>query len=871
MLSAVAFTAPHAALAGVYLVSPKATTPGAVIEYGGKQYTVGTTAFTSAKDVMAIPPAAKSTVNFAPGTYADAFTVSVDGLKLMGSNTYQDPRAETRKNPSIITARITVNANSVEINGFNFNGEGSVYNNAATRTAPMSGLVYQYNVAENLTIARATNTAFIRLGKIASDATANDAASRCRYADIKIQHNLFKGAAAPVFIQLAGASGTTTVADNKFSSGATSIRMDNVIGTVNVKFNKFMEVGSETKDLGGDFCVQINRSAAEGTTEFNIMHNDFRNCVGQTSLYPLIRFYPGKAGEADQVSPVNCSMNINYNVFRGKEQVHADYNYVYYADKGTSGAVRSDFSGNVFDNTQYQFAFGNRPGQTDLQRFYATAYGPVDPKNCTFGTFKTATALTESSVLQSFDYDPVLGDIYYIQVSYAGTVSGDPKPLMITRLKADGTTSKMKLVWAGHGTNMAVANIGGKPYIFTGGKATMKSDGSETRADACCWFRYVGGATADLRNDSFTHSGTTYPIKTYDRASKNNEYPAVDEVSRLFCSRTTGTNVNYFAIFNLDDMLTDPSTAKALSTCTINKGDNPTSTSGDKGYNTWDHQGYTIHGDYLYILEGVGTESATALNGKPTLWLHVYDWRRKQFVIRRQLTNSTINGLTHGEPEGIKVRLNSDGHAEILVGVAVGSSGARKATIYKYTPKAATFALSNAKHVTDVSRLDLTTTTGNPVTGTVVVTNTNLHGGVTTPVSGSKQFTAEKSKASAWHPETTVTVTYNPVADMQKHSGYLRVSSPMAVDVIVPVTGTNSTATGVADIAIDPAGHCSVSTEGMTATVTGLTALSSELYTLDGRLVATALGSEVTAPAHGIYILKATTLGNHRYTFKVAL
>ena len=859
--------------AGTYLISPAATTAGETITYDGKKYIVGITAFATPKALLAAAPAEKSTVNIAPGTYSEAFTISINGLKLIGPNAYIDARAQTRVSPAIFTARIGIKANSIEINGLDFSGNGQVYNTTATREAPVSGLIFRFNSISGSTLERKKNNAFLNLGKAADGEDAVQASSRLRYSDINIQHNIFKGDATPNFIQLAGASGTTTVSDNKFSSGGTSIRLDNTVGTVNIKFNKFMEVGESTKSLGGDFCIQINRSAGESSTTFNIQHNDFRNCVGQTSLYPVIRFYPGAAGSTNLVNPVNCSMNVNHNVFRGKTQVHADYNYLYYADKGTSGDVASNFRFNVFDNTDYQFAFANRPGQTSLQRFYATAFGPVDTKNCTFGTFKAATAISAATVLQSFDVDPATGDMYYVQLSGAGTINGDPKPLYITRLKPDGTKSKMTLTWAGHGTNLAVANIGGKPYIFTGGRATLKADGSETRADACCWFRYVGGSTADLRKTSFTHNSTTYPIKAYDREGKNNEYPAIDEVSRLFCSRTTGTGKNYFQIFDLDEMLADPSSAKAIKSVTLNKGDNPTSNASDKGYNTWDHQGYTIHGDYLYIMEGVGTESSTALSGKPTLFLHVYDWRRNKFVYRRRLSDATLLANTHGEPEGVKVRLNSSGHAEILVGVAVGSSGSRKAAIYKYTPKSAAFSLSNAKHSASESSISLTTTSGVKVSKDITTTNTNLHGGVTTPVSGSKQFSASKSKASAWHAETTVTVTYTPVDDVKQHSGFLRISSPMATDVTIPINAVNTTATGVGDVSVDAAAEPVISIRNGYVTVEGLTPSRIEIFNAaTGAMICSSVPEDTPQlTARGVYIVRVTTLGDHRWTKKIIL
>lgn len=839
------------AMAETYLVSPQAATaaPGTEVTYNGKKYVAGTTAFGTIMDLMTAGPAESSTVNVAPGTYGDACSVTVDKLSFVGPNAYQDPRTETRTNQAYITARINVKANGTKFNGFDFKDGGQIYNTAATRQTPIDGLTFTYNVVNGSTLEPGDKVAIIKLGSYATGETAPTADVQMRYKNVNISHNIFKGAHTVNYIQIAGAAVKTTVTDNKIQNGGTSIRLDHATGVVDVKFNKFMEIGQETLAGGGSFCVQINRSAFEGTTEFNIMHNDFRKCTGQTSLYPVIRFYPGKAASTNLVTPVGCSMNIKHNVFRGKDQVHDTYNYVYYADKGTSGNVKTDIRYNVFDRNDYAFAYANRIGSDELNLWYADNYGLVDPKTSTFGTFKGATSISATTVLQSFDVDPQTGDIYYIQLSNAGTISSDPKPLYVTRLKPDGTQQRMTLVWAGHGTNMAVAYVDGKLNIFTGGRATLKTDGTETRADACCWFQFVSGATADLRKSSFTYNSKTYDIHCYDRANKNNEYPAVDEISRLFCSRTTGTGVNYFAIYDLDQVLADPDGASALSTCTIKKGDNPTTVTGDAGYNTWDHQGYTIHGDCLYIMEGVGTESSTALNGKPTLWLHIYDWKRKQFVARRQLKDATLLANTHGEPEGVKVRRNADGHAEILVGVAVGGSGARKAAIYKYTPTAGTYTLSNASHKADTEAINMSTVTGTPVTQTVTVTNTNLHGGVTAQIGGSRQFTVDKSKAQAWNTATTLTVTYTPKATEETHNAFLRVSSPMAVDMVIPMTGVNTTPSSVTD----------VTTETPEPQVYGNTVEGKGLinvYNLSGVCVMTATDTaDLTSLPHGIYIV----------------
>lgn len=795
-----------------YYVTPSATKTGDIIWFRHQAYTVGTNCFATIKAALAANPAANSYIFVGPGTYSDAVTVSVEGLKLYGANSYQDPRCATRTNPSIITGRMTINANSVIVNGFNFTGAGQVYNNTATKAAPLSTFKFIYNVVESSTLTSTKNVGVVKLGTVVDDANAPTAAVQAKYVDITVSHNIFKGAATPQFVQIAGASGTTSIDDNKFTSGANSIRLDNATGTVNIRYNKFADVGTANEASGGNFCVSINRSAYSGTNVFNILGNDFNNCIGQTSLYPVIRFYTGEEGATDCVLPKGCSVNVKNNVFRNKKKIHADYNYVYYANKGTGADIKTDISGNSVDDRTYCFAWCKSANSGALERFYGDSYASLNPSRATFGTHKAAVTTQAVTVLQSFDYDPKSGDYFYIQLDNSSRQTtmkskyGDPKSLRMSHYIASSASwSHVDVVWGGHGTNMATCRIGGQLYIFGGGNATLKADGSETRSDGISWFRYIGGSTVDLRKSSFTYNGTSYPIKTYVWSGHTNVYPAVDEVSRLLALRSTSGTKNYYAIFDLDDFLADPANATILRNVTITKGDDATTTSGDKGYNTWDNQGFTISGDFLYVLEGVGTENSAARNGKPTIVVHCYNWRTKKFTYRKFMTQSTLLGLTHGEPEGIKIRRNSAGNAEMLIGVAVGASGARKAAIYKWTPKADDSAagLSSATHTADVSSITFNgTNLTDPLTQTVTVTNATLHGNVKAVCSGSNvgSLSVSTSKTNPWNLTTTATVTYKPNKYEPSAQGYLRVSSPMASDLVIPITIKNSAASAIEDL-----------------------------------------------------------------------
>ena len=109
----------------------------------------------------------------------------------------------------------------------------------------------------------------------------------------------------------------------------------------------------------------------------------------------------------------------------------------------------------------------------------------------------------------------------------------------------------------------------------------------------------------------------------------------------------------------------------------------------DKGFQTWDHQGFTISGDYIYHCEGVGRNNSAAAtnNGKtiPTIILHVFNWRTGQLAYRKPVMKSEILSLDDGEPEGVKVHRDSKGRPHLLLGVVTGASGNRKANIFRYS------------------------------------------------------------------------------------------------------------------------------------------------------------------------------------------
>ncbi|MBQ7212891.1 MAG: hypothetical protein IJS19_09575 [Muribaculaceae bacterium] len=797
--------------ATTYLVSPAATTTGATIYHNGSDFVVGTNAFADIATLMAANPDPNSVVFVAAGSFSANATISVEGLDFRGNNAFIDPRAQTRYTASSITGTITVNANNVTLNGFDFSNAGKVINTAATGSAPITGFSFIFNSVANSSIARTSDgggtSGFLRLGKAYTGADALNDVSQKRYKTVTVAHNSFTGDVGPDFVILAGLFGTTNIFDNTFTGGAHALHIANSRGTINILNNNFTNCGngSLNESTKGDFAIRLYRNSLAGTTVYNIKHNDFNNCSGQQGLYPCIRLFQGNSDNGNYVTPKNASINLNYNVFRNKTKIHADYNYLLYVDKEGGADINCDTRFNQTDNSGYQFAFVNSPSFDSRERYYLDNTGRIKPKDCTISLLKDATTLGAATVMQSFDFDTPTGDLYTIQImgnalaqQYYETY-GDPKGLVVSHIKAGKTTaaSTMNLVYGGHGSNMAIARIDGKVYIFCGGKGTLAEGATETTIQALVFFPYVAGASVDLRQDSFTYNGKTYPIQYLDRSGSRST-PSIDEGNRLLCYRTRHGSANpvydSYRIFDLDDVIQNANNATMLKEIKIEQGSNPSSFSGDTGFMCYGHQGHAINGDFVYVAEGMGTEHEDAINGKSTVWVHVCNWRKNSFSYRYRFTQSEILSLVPGEPEGVKVRRDENGHACLILGLTKGSSGARQAVFYKFTPPddGVTLPLKQASASPDKASLTMTTPTLDPATASLKLFNSYLNGEYTFTISGegAQQFevTSVANNAS-YAAETTVNIAYTPIENISQHQAYLRCSSPYMDDIVIPLTG----------------------------------------------------------------------------------
>ncbi len=911
-----------------YPISRQAVTQGESIVHKGKSYEVGVTAFYDFTSFVNSSPEANSIVNVAAGTYSDNVEINVSGLTFLGNNAFCDWTVE-RAEESIITSTLYVKASATTINGFKFTGNGRIEANSATNAVPVSGINVLYNIFKESTVKRSTSNPLVEIGQIVANADANAVSSQCRYKNCVVSHNFFDGDAThyPNCVGFGGAFGTSTVEDNYFYDGGTSVYFANAQGTINIKNNVFKNVGQTTyssPDGGssGDFCVALYRSAFANSTTANIVANEFDGCYGQKSIFPLIRVYQGADGSTNQVVPVNYRINVNDNTFKNKTTVlsgsshnQAGEKLLLYNDKGTGEGIIFNLANNHYDNRFYKFAWVTLQDGQGIREMYADQFTKFElsGKNSTFGTsvltgtdvanHATAVSLGAVTVIQSFDIDPLTGDMYFIQrmntsrnTSYNTLYGLDTNHdgLTVTRVPCTGingyaytystSVQSMEVGCGGHGTNMCmVRDADGQIWLWSGAKATFKS-GDDT-STATARFKFKSGADVNLDG-----SGETDSEAVYFNVSGSNDYPACDEISRYLCVRTTGSGKNTYRIYDLDDAL--DGTKTLLKTVELTIGDYVnTSIPNDAGYNTWAFQSFDIHGDYLYMLEGVSDENETTItSGDPTLVVTCYNWRTNKYCYRTRINFGRINNL-FGEPEGMVIRPDQYGHASLYIAVVNGASGSRKANVYKYiidyhtaydeTASAAVLS-GDDKNTTghfnseypdmiyacDTETIELVANSIDETPShTVTVTNGEyLYGQWYAAIAGTDgdAFDVSVSANNPFSATAKVTVTFLPKSDRKDYAAVLRLHSPLVTssvesnDIVIPISATYNFQqdTYVAENKLESA--MVIIVDGDDIVVKGVSATGIKVFDISGTVVAESANSDVcnvSALANGLYVV----------------
>lgn len=871
-LAAAVALSPSAATGGVYFIhsSVGSLEEGSAVSYRDRQFIAGRTAFASIWTLLGKGVEEGSEIYFGPGNYGNV-TISTPGVKLLGANAYCDAWSGQRNaGESNVTGVWKINAGGVTVNGFRFTAGGCVRNDAASRgSGELDGFTFVYNKAEATTLQRGEASAILYLGD-AWRPSATDPGKRepaawgavNRYKDVTIAHNAFMGIDAddqPHAVSVAGSYGVTRVVDNRFDKGGTSVSLFNTEGIVDVSHNCFTDVGAGQRKAGsatGEFCLRLYYISCRDGVEGSVCHNTFDNCQGQSSMYSLIRFYSGDSNEA-ACNPVNCSLKINHNLFRNKTVYRQSdgYNYVFYANNTITTTASVDWRWNRYDNSEMCFGWVRPQWASTAGRYFGGSsevfehstgdatgtevdfYGKKDAdgsvlfgretptggagglKGWTYGT-KSVAGRVCTTVTQSMDIDDATGDIYTIQESsktskFGKAVSdqvpairdGSDKFLFMTRVAKTSSgysESHMYLSYGGHGSNMAVTRRDGKLYVLTGGVGTKTS----TTPTKICIFPWSEGAAIDLRQTvsngvEIKHFGNEY--------SHRMPYPSVDNDNRLFVERSRENSGDYFTIYDLDEVMDDPSGARPLKQVFVPAGAKKISGSSraflntaDNGFKTWSDQGFTISGDYIYAYEGDGKDgygsNPVPTDGKAVLIINAVNWRTGEYLYRKAILKKTIvdnmcQGDDSGEPESLKIHRDATGRPFMVIGVVTGASGARKYNCFAYKQRRGggvgrTFEIAPSVIGADAAGLDF----GCVMTGEAeleCVTEGDVRG-IHAAVVGTDGgcFSVEKAGGDVAGGDHRFKVGFTPDAYKRDYSAYLRLSSPGASDVLVPLSGS---------------------------------------------------------------------------------
>lgn len=900
-----------------YLVTSGEYSQGTYIEFQQKEFKVGTTTKSSIAEVLAVANDGDN-IYLHPGAYSGNFTINVNNISIIGYNAYRDIRSGTRdtSQESIITGSITINANNVTINGLKFTEGGQIINTSATNTQPISGFNFRYNLIEASTLE--SSTPVVYLGKSYNNDDANSDVSQLRYCNITIEHNDFDGTAATnhcPFIKIGGGYGNITVHDNTFKQGGNSIEIANSRGNITVTNNKFKDVGQNlydataaAKSRGGAFCVYLNRNSYAGTTDINVSHNEFNNCTGRQTVYTLIRYFQGDSN-GTCVTPVGTSAKMNYNVFLNKTTYsHTnDYNYVLFCNKGYMGDVVVDARYNYFDNSDMAMGFIKMPGKTKEERFFANNFGFYDFRSSQNVSYTQvlkgwenyrSNRVAQSFDVSEYDFDENGNPYYYFnhiqELGTSGNHStyGCYEAQLITRVynatKSNEQRAHMDVAHAGHGSNMVIFRYKDSNWVCFGGNGVVNSAGTSCLSNAITMFPYKSAnlkaskpSMVDCSEGTTSYTdkdGKTRPIYHFvtdnelNSSGWYNHFPAIDETSRYLAvlSRKSGGTM-CVEIYDLDavinHLMNGADRPSRIKTFKIEKGADPsTAISGDLGFWGWDHQGFTISGDYIYFMEGCGTGGSNPIDKKPTVIFHAYNWRTGKSYLRRQVKASPIMSMSHGEPEGVKIRRDSIGRSYLYLDVADGASGNRNMNLFRYsnyyTEKGLPYGieLPISKGATTAEASSMTFNTSDTETQELILNNDYLKGDLSINISGkdAQFFSVSSKKTNALSNKSTLSVTYNPIDPYtSSHNAVLRISSPYSNDVIIPITATyNGALSGLEQsiITVDD-----IYVNGSTLVVPE-EVVNTYIYDLFGNIVSQGIGNiNIEQCYNGIYIVKCVT------------
>lgn len=245
---------------------------GLASSYTSRYYTYNTNAFNNIQNALA-NASANDIIYVFSGTYNEALTISTDGISIIGPN-YNIKGNESRNTEAVVNNTITVNANSVTINGIKIDGSS----NGIISTQDISSLSIKNVYASGIEGASlASKTGFIR-----SDNAINGLEIDGIYASML---STTKGG---ILI-----NGTTTnirilnsyMASNNTSGATTNaVRIENVAGTIEIGNNEFVWPG-------GNGTIHLGFTT-NTCTSIDVYNNIIKGTVSNGTSYLYIRYIP---------------------------------------------------------------------------------------------------------------------------------------------------------------------------------------------------------------------------------------------------------------------------------------------------------------------------------------------------------------------------------------------------------------------------------------------------------------------------------------------------------------------------------------------------------------------------------------------------
>lgn len=816
-----------------YYVSPTVT-DGYYYHFNEHTYTGGTTAFRTIGEALALATSG-SKIHVQPGTYSETLNITTENIELLGANAWGDSRSSTRINAeSVITGQINIKASKTTVNGFRFTGAARVVSTWGTADTPVNYTKFLYNKVDNLTSERTDSQAFFRLGSIYNGSDAKKAENVRRYGTVTVSHNEFSGNSTHMafFVLICNAFGHIDILDNTFTDGGRPICVANTQGYINIDHNLFSKIGASKLTFGtttGEYAIVLRNVAPTQKVTMSVCHNTFTNCQGQSKgYYPV---FLNQGADSDNVAATaGSTMKFSHNViknFNYTDGQGSSFNYFFFTNSTNSKGIVTDTRFNRCENSEV--AFGVAPpawSPNASERYFSGSQGKFDFAGskgttadyyaCPNGTKLHNYRLANNYGLQSFDIDEETGDIYFVQLN--ADENGSTAPLRVTRylFRDDKTTGRqyMYLTNASHGANLAVFRKDGKLWISTGGASVY--DG-HAKPQSCVFLPFVSGATANCADGktSFSYGGTTYPIIQFkNQWGKTGCYPAIDRHNRLFCEAHSVSGGTRYAIYDLDDVLANGSNATCIKTMRVDKGSNKYTNSDaayadivkkDDGFSTsgWAMQGFTIYGDHIYNMSGMGRHSTYAYTYGgtkiPAVMQDCFNWRDSVYVYRKPILNTKWRDAPNGEPEGVKFIRDANGRPHMICGMNWGVPDYRTVTLIDFTPPSGDhIGYSYSIPKADLSSKSEPANFSAVAIGETVKKNAKVElnkciGEPTATISGPDAACfalGDMSRSGNANYTYTFPVLFTPDMTKKNYEATLRISAPNASDVFMKLKGT---------------------------------------------------------------------------------